>query len=92
MIQENAIWILFIISPIILLIIYFYFDLKKTKVENKIHFDFIYNQITKEKILKEHYKKEAVKVDVLTKHTNQKLLTVKTSIITIDESLKGIFK
>ncbi|NVK53216.1 MAG: hypothetical protein HWD85_09795 [Flavobacteriaceae bacterium] len=92
MIQENIFLLYLVTASIVLIIVYFYFDLKKIKEKHKIHFDLLYNQITKEKILKEHYNNELLKVKILGKNTNQKLLTIKTSIVTFDESLKGIFK
>lgn len=91
MIQENTTLILFLLIICTSLCIYFFIDLKSQKSQNKLQFDIIYNQIAKEKILKEHYKKEAIKIDDSQDHLQQKLLHLKTNINTIDHSLQELY-
>ena len=83
-------FILFFI--IILIPVYFYFDHKKHKEIKKKELNIIHNQITKEQIIKEHYKKEITEVLSLEKEVNQKLVTLRTDIAMIEVVFHEIFK
>jgi uncharacterized membrane protein len=91
MIQENTTLILFLLFICTSLCIYFFIDFKSQKSRNKLQFDVIYNQIAKEKILKEHYKKGSIKIDESQERLQQKLLHLKTNINTIDHSLQELY-
>jgi uncharacterized protein HemX len=91
MIQENTTLILFLLFICTSLCIYFFIDSKNQKSRNKLQFDVIYNQIAKEKILKEHYKKDSIKIEESKERLQQKLLHLKTNINTFDHSLQELY-
>jgi cell shape-determining protein MreC len=92
MIQENVTLILFFILVIISLLIFFYYDKRRQKVITETQFDILYNQIAKEKILKEHFKNKHLQFDQSKDNLNQKLLHLKTDIKTIEHSLQELYE
>lgn len=92
MIQENTTLILFLLFICTSLCIYFFIDFKSIKSQNKLQLDIIYNQIAKEKILKEHYNNKNNLADKNNKEIFQKIATLKTKIINIDFTLHELLK
>lgn len=92
MIQENVTLILFFTLVTISLCIFFYYDKRRQKAIAETQFDILYNQIAKEKILKEHFKNRHLQFNQSKDNLNQKLLHLKTDIITIEHSLMEFYE
>lgn len=91
MIQDNFILFLCLIFLTLSFMIFQYNGITKTKKASLIHLELIRNQIAEEKIILDQNNKDVVKIDVLEKDINQKLVTLKTNIVLIDFTLHEIF-
>ncbi len=84
--------LLFVSLTLLFLLLYFNYHLKKIKRSNQEKLKILYNQIAKEQIINEHYKKELAKVYLQEKNINQKLVTLRTDILAVNFTLNEIFK
>lgn len=75
---------------IILILVCFYFDHNRLKRVSNKELNILYNQITKEQRIQEHYQQELINVLALEKEVNQKLLTLRVDIVTIDFHISEI--
>lgn len=92
MIQENVTLILFFILVIISLCIFFYYDKRRQKAIAETQFDILYNQIAKEKILKEYFKSEGIKLNQSEYRTKSMIKNIHVEIFNINFTLTEIFK
>lgn len=71
--------------------IYFYLDSVNVKKKNKKYLEILYNQLTKEQILRDHYNSEITKNEEIEKEFYQNLVTLRIDLINVDFSYNEIF-
>ncbi len=92
MIQDNFILLICLTFFVFSFGVFQSIEILKTKKSAVIQIQLLRNQIAEEKSILDMYNKEVVKIDEIEKDIHQKLVTLKTDVVTVDYSLSEFFK